>query len=361
MNSVVAGQSVLLVEDNSSDAQVYRMMLQKLQADLLGGAEATAVDHVKSVETAVDAITATDHEYDAVLLDLNLIDSRGLETLERVLEAAPSAAVVVLTGVGDEQMGRRAVADGAQDFLIKDHVTPRVLAKTVSYAIERKRLATTLDRQRRQLAALSWLVQHDIRNDAAVILGWTEMIDPDNQAEKRALSRITEAAESVVASTEVAGAVLEALDRDESALVPVVLNGIVEEEIARFKRHYDGVHISVDVPEDTVVVRADRFLSVVLKSLLDNAIVHNDAESPEVAVAVRKHERTVVIEVADNGSRMPERERRAIAEADDADGLTDIRLGLFLVGTFVKQYDGTLAVEPVASGGTRVQATLERA
>ncbi|WP_193309622.1 hybrid sensor histidine kinase/response regulator [Halorubrum halophilum] len=361
MNTVAADQSVLLVEDNPSDAQVYRTMLQELQADPLEAVETTGVDHVESVEAAIDATAASGDPYDAVLLDLNLPDSRGLATVERVLDAAPSAAVVVLTGAGDEEMGKRAVASGAQDFLIKDHVTPRVLVKTISYAVERKRQAATLERQRRRLAALNWLVRHDIRNDAAVVLGWAEGIDPENPAEARAVSRIVEAGESIVASTESAGALLEALDGDGDALVSVVLNDIVEEEVDRLERRHEGVRTAVGGLDDTVVTRADRFLGVVVRNLLDNAVVHNGADAPEVTVDVREREETVVIEVGDNGAGMPERVRRVVAEANDPTDLTDVGLGLFLVGTFVERYGGTLSVEADPDSGTRVRVTLERA
>ena len=76
---------------------------------------------------------------DAVLLDLNLPDSQGLETLQRVLTCAPSLPVIVMTGHADEELGIRAMQTGAQDYLVKGQVDGNLLARSIQYAIQRKR------------------------------------------------------------------------------------------------------------------------------------------------------------------------------------------------------------------------------
>jgi signal transduction histidine kinase len=352
VNTEVVDQSVLLVEDNPSDAELYRTMVQQLQADGLTTTRTISVDHVGTVEAAVEAVDGD--AYDAVLLDLNLPDSGGAETLDRMLTVVGSAAVVVLTGAGDEEMGTRAVARGAQDFLIKDRVTPRVLVKTISYAIERKRQAQTLERQRRRLAALNWLVRHDIRNDAAVILGWADAVDPDDPAERRALSRIVDAGRNIVDSTESAGALVEALDGTQDTLAPVHLQAVVEEEVTRLMERYDDVAVIAETPPADVAILADRFLGVVLRSLLENAVVHNTAEEPRVTVDVETTPEAVTVVVADNGQRISETTRVALADADVASDRTDLGLGLFLVGTFADRYGATLEITETDAGGTRV-------
>ena len=74
-----------------------------------------------------------------VLLDLGLPDAQGLEALDRILKAAPDVAVVVLTGRADRDLALRAVAAGAQDYLTKDEVDTANLARSIRYAVERKR------------------------------------------------------------------------------------------------------------------------------------------------------------------------------------------------------------------------------
>ena len=74
-----------------------------------------------------------------MLVDLSLPDATGLEALEQVLAMAPHAAVLVLTGLRDAHVGVAAVAAGAQDYLVKQDVDARLLARAIRYAIERKR------------------------------------------------------------------------------------------------------------------------------------------------------------------------------------------------------------------------------
>lgn len=92
--------------------------------------------------------------FDAVLLDLSLPDSGGLDTLKRVLDQAPHMPVVVLTMLSDERLGIQAVNAGAQDYLQKGRCVQELLARSVRYAVERQRLLRELQhaRQQEQLA-----------------------------------------------------------------------------------------------------------------------------------------------------------------------------------------------------------------
>jgi signal transduction histidine kinase len=123
---------LLLVEDNPADA----VLLKHALAD--AGAGPFQVTHAEALGDAFDRLKA--ESFDAVLLDLSLPDSQGLETIERMIAAAPPAPIVVLTGLEDEAMAVEAVRKGAQDFLPKGNIDGRLLARAIRYAMERKRL-----------------------------------------------------------------------------------------------------------------------------------------------------------------------------------------------------------------------------
>jgi len=78
-------------------------------------------------------------KFDVLLLDLGLPDSQGLETLKKARAKARGIPFVVLTSVSDEEIGIKAVQEGAQDYLIKGHVDGDLLVRAIRYAIERKR------------------------------------------------------------------------------------------------------------------------------------------------------------------------------------------------------------------------------
>ena len=126
---------VLQVEDNPGDAVLVAELLDESQP----GGFATDVcgrlgDALQRLGDGARPVP------DVVLLDLGLPDSMGLNTLHRTLGAVGDLPVVVLTGLDDEQQGRAAVADGAEDYLTKSQLSaPGLLARTLTYAIERRK------------------------------------------------------------------------------------------------------------------------------------------------------------------------------------------------------------------------------
>jgi serine phosphatase RsbU (regulator of sigma subunit) len=119
---------VLLVEDDDADAFLVRELLDEANA-------AIDLTVAASVAQAAERIAGVD----CVLLDLGLPDAQGLDGLRRLRAVAKGAAICVLTGLGDEHIGADAVAAGAQDYLIKGQVDGVLLARSVRYAVERKR------------------------------------------------------------------------------------------------------------------------------------------------------------------------------------------------------------------------------
>jgi sigma-B regulation protein RsbU (phosphoserine phosphatase) len=123
--------TVLLVEDDENDVQLLR------QALLRDRVEAVALIRAARVDAAVARLTQGG--IDAILLDLTLPDSQGLETVHRVHAAAPGVPIVVLTGVSDSVVGLSAVQAGAQDYLSKHQLDGRLLHRALRYAVERQR------------------------------------------------------------------------------------------------------------------------------------------------------------------------------------------------------------------------------
>ncbi|WP_329106954.1 fused response regulator/phosphatase [Micromonospora sp. NBC_01699] len=119
---------VLLVEDDEGDAFLVGELLAETQSaiDLL---VATSLNQARQQIAGVDC----------VLLDLGLPDAEGLDGLRQVLAMSTGAAVCVLTGRQDERLGVDAVAEGAQDYLVKGQVDGVLLSRALRYAVERKR------------------------------------------------------------------------------------------------------------------------------------------------------------------------------------------------------------------------------
>jgi serine phosphatase RsbU (regulator of sigma subunit) len=119
---------ILLVEDDAGDAFLVGELL----------AEAGTPADLRVVESLAEALPRLS-EVDCVLLDLGLPDASGLEGLRQLLRAESRVAVCVLTGLADEPLGIAALAEGAQDYLVKGRVDGVLLTRAVRYAVERRR------------------------------------------------------------------------------------------------------------------------------------------------------------------------------------------------------------------------------
>lgn len=128
---------VLLVEDNPADA---RLLEEQLKNDCPEQVALTAVSNIKDALRRLDERT-----FDAVLLDLSLPDSHGLETVARILGHVPSVPIVVLTGLVDDELAVTAVHEGAQDYLVKGQADGYLVLRSIRYAIERHQLHIELE------------------------------------------------------------------------------------------------------------------------------------------------------------------------------------------------------------------------
>src|SRR5215217_2531958 len=124
---------VLLVEDDDGDALIVEEELELSSVQVALG----------RARTLAEAAAADLASYDCALLDLNLPDAAGLDGLRRLRELAPELAVLVLTGLDDERRGVEAVAAGAQDYLVKGATSGVLLARSLRYAVERRRAELT--------------------------------------------------------------------------------------------------------------------------------------------------------------------------------------------------------------------------
>lgn len=123
---------ILWVEDNPVDVCANESGLGDKQ-----GFAKIEVEHVARLSQALDRLN--EGLLDAVLLDLTLPDSAGLETFFKVQGAAPHLPIVLLTGPDDEELASEAVRQGAQDCLVKGRFDGAVLGRVLRCAIERKR------------------------------------------------------------------------------------------------------------------------------------------------------------------------------------------------------------------------------
>jgi PAS domain S-box-containing protein len=90
---------------------------------------------------------------DAILLDLVLPNSAGVATYKSVLDRCPCIPIVIISG--HEQMAYECVKLGAQDYLVKPHINPGLIIRSIVYAIERRKLTAKVEESERRFRLLS--------------------------------------------------------------------------------------------------------------------------------------------------------------------------------------------------------------
>jgi len=99
---------ILLVEDNEATAKSVKLIL---------GAEGHNVSMTDSGEEAVEL--AEIYEYDAILMDIDLVDITGVEALRELRVKKNSTPVIILSGTADVETKVSSLAAGADDYMTK--------------------------------------------------------------------------------------------------------------------------------------------------------------------------------------------------------------------------------------------------
>ncbi len=163
-----AALRLLLVEDDPADAVLTKALLS----------QAGVAAQWSCAGKLADVSFGAGESADCALVDLGLPDSQGLAAVKEILRRAPRLPVVVLSGNSDQVLALRAVREGAQDYLVKGRTDAGLLAKTIRYAIERKKIEHELQ-QAQQLAELGRLaggIAHHFNNILAVITSYSDFV-----------------------------------------------------------------------------------------------------------------------------------------------------------------------------------------
>mgnify|MGYP003384836629 FL=1 len=119
---------IVLVEDDHDDIYIFKNEVKKA----FGNDSIIDECHSLSELNAIDKSSV-----DIIMLDLGLPDSKGLNTLVKVMNQYHEIPIVVLTGVNDIDVGEQAIQLGAEDYIPKDELNHSLISRTIRFAIER--------------------------------------------------------------------------------------------------------------------------------------------------------------------------------------------------------------------------------
>jgi signal transduction histidine kinase len=193
---------VLLVDDDDEYAGFVGREVQSAQIDL---------QRATSIEEAREVLAR--ERFDAVLLDLDLPDSDGMDTVEAMCAAANGAPIVVLTPEHDHELAVESMKRGADDYLSKNATDAAVIRRSLRYSLERATLRHKLRqseealRQAQKMEAVGRLaggVAHDFNNVLTAIFGYSDLLLEDltlDDPRRRDVQEIRRSAERAASLT----------------------------------------------------------------------------------------------------------------------------------------------------------------
>lgn len=364
----------LLVEDQ--EALLLRVELQRLPRVEL-----------RLVHTLAEALEELKHgEIDVALLDLDLADGDGLETLAALRAASEELPLVVFTDEENEDLGARALEQGAHDYLEKEGLEPRILRRSMQYAVLRarqwKQLRQTaalreanedlrqLERARNQFINI---LAHELRTPLHAIVGYSELVHAGaygelSTAQAEALGGVVRRGRDLV---EILENVLN-LSRIESGRLQVqpdivdpaeVLGSSLDTARQLVELRSSPVRIEFDTFAAPRAVRRDpRLYARIISNLLTNAVRYTNAGW--VSVTLEQRGKRFVTIVEDTGRGIPKEKQtivfdpfRQVADAREREpGSTG--LGLTIALRLADKLGGTLTLESEVGEGSRFELDL---
>ena len=123
--------NILIVEDNPGDVLLVTQLLKSTGIQF---------NHTNVGTLKETLLVCEKQQFDIILLDLGLPDSRGLETLKSLYASHPKVPLVVMTGFDDEYTALTALREGAQDYLVKNRLNVDSILRSIKFSIGRKKI-----------------------------------------------------------------------------------------------------------------------------------------------------------------------------------------------------------------------------
>ena len=383
--------NILLVEDSPSDARLLHQVFLRAEQ------EEWQMTHVERLSEAIDIslessiitsnVSQTEskrqRKFNVVLLDLSLPDSTGLDTLKEYRAAIPDIPVVVLTGLDDEDLALQALAEGAQDYLVKDQITIQLLVRTVRYAIERGEILNKLreseERSRQALLKEQELnelksnfvamVSHEFRNPMTTIRMAMEILEFNsdkltNERRTKYFDRINNAIrqmlqllDEILFLSKTEAAKLEYkpaplnLENFCRELTEIIQFGVGSQHIIAFTSQGEPAQGEMD--EDLLTCIFTNLLSNAIKYSPEQSIVRFDLNCKDGIATLRVQDQGVGIPLQDQVKLF-----QTFYRASNVGRIQGTGLGLTIVKKCVELHGGQIQLESQQNVGTTVTVTL---
>lgn len=223
---------------------------------------------------------------------------------------------------------------------------------------ELKQTNERLDAALQQTSILDRILRHNLRNSCNVIQAHAQMIAEESTADEEAcIEKIKHHNEVLIELGEKSRALRGIVLSDSFGSQQIDLAATIRSQVVGFRESHPDAEISTDLPE-TLWIDTDARIDSVVYELLENAIEHNEQQSPTVDVtAGADADGTATVEITDDGPGLPDTERQVLDTGFETQMAHSQGLGLWIARTIVSRLGGEFTVTE-QSEGTTVTFTL---
>ena len=349
--------SVLTIEDNLGDARLIEEMLKE--------AKRTSFLFLNHTTLSGGLEELLSKKIDIILLDLNLPDCTGLDTISIIREKVKATPIIILTGRVDEELAIESLKLGMQDYLVKGKIDSELLERSILYAIGRQQVMQELDISKKEIQEAFQranfykdIFAHDMSNILQGILSVAQITklqlgktnDPNEILE---IIGIIE--EQIIRGSKLISNVrkLSELEELEEPLKSIDICNLLKKAIGDLRNSYQShsIAIKVNSPSNNIVIQANDLLLEVFENLLMNAVKHNENSAIEIIIRISEEQREgldyLKIEFIDNGIGIEDSRKTTIFTRGSKQNnyIGGMGIGLSLVNLIVERVKGKIWVE----------------
>jgi len=358
-------KSVLIIDDDSDDV----FLIEDRLCQMLPG-ECHFVSCSEKQE-AIDFLK--ERTFDLCILDYRLAGYEGLEILDAVANAELATPIIMLTGQNDDEVAKRAIRSGAQDFVMKSSIDEDVFEKSVRYAVSRKELEFARAMSQRNAAENTAKdkfiahLSHELRTPLTSILGYTSILLENDktipfQNELKVISNngkhLLNLLNDVLDLSKIAADKFELREKPTNLQELLIEVNSLLTVSAIDKGLALAFHSQTKLPEN--ISLDDLRFKQILVNLIGNAIKFTDVGgvSVNISLITVDTENTLKFQIVDTGIGMAEQQINSIfvpfKQIEDVYNRKagGAGLGLSITAEIVKQMGGKLEVKSEIGNGS---------
>jgi signal transduction histidine kinase len=349
---------ILAVEDNPADFGVLRRRLNQvtgLQCELI---------HCSSAPAARDVLA--NQEIDCLFLDYHLGAKSGLDLLTDIRNSGDDLPVIALTGQGNETIAVEAMKRGAQDYLVKDEVTPETLYRSIRHAIEKVALNHKLAEIQEEISQFASVAAHDLKVPLRRVIQLCQLIQ--NKCKHKFSQDEAKLFDSVIHNTQLMNQLIEALldytrvGRSETPLKPVELSQVLTTVLTNLDMVIVENQAQVTVGVMPRVLGDETALAQLFQNLIANALKFRSDQPPVVTIASECDGDMWHLTVSDNGIGIDSQNHETIFapfnRLHSSREFEGSGIGLATCQRIVQQHHGRIWAASALGAGSTFHVTL---